>query len=505
MSFFENTFQMLSAYKTLDSCIQNNMSPVSLTGLSIVHKAQLALVLAQKTGKPVLIISPDENEARRICSDINTMCPSETSQAAALFPARELVLAPVEGISGEFVCGRLAALSDVINGSCKVVSASIEAVMQPVIPKVQLENISLSLSVGKTIELMEFTRKLLNMGYVRADTVEGQGQFAVRGAIVDVFPPQAVNPIRIELWGDEIDTVSEFSTESQRRITSLAEVIIPPAKEVICDYLSLSEKINVLADSLRGKHAVAVREHLKNDSDALRDGLSLSNIDKYIPIIYEKLPLIFEYDFGCIIFSEFSGSVGTANNISNRYQEDIKIMLEEETICSKLTGHMAELPVIQNEAEKCGFCIYASNFLQSGEHVNFKKLISMDAFQSAPWGGEMRQLTEDLQEMCEMSYCVMLAAGSEKTLPIIKSDLEKNGFSCSITNDDSVWKKGHIYLMTGSFSSGFSYPEIKTALITQAKALRSKSRKPKAAPGKELRSLADLSKGDLVVHALHGI
>lgn len=505
MSFFENTFQTLSAYKTLDNCIQNNTSPVSLTGLSIVHKAQLALVLAKKTGKPVLIISPDENEARRICSDINTMSPSEASHTAALFPARELVLAPVEGISGEFVCGRLAALSDVINGSCKVVSASIEAVMQPVIPKKQLESISISLSVGKTVELTEFTKSLLNMGYVRADTVEGQGQFAVRGAIVDIFPPQAVNPIRIELWGDEIDTVSEFSTESQRRISALEEVIIPPAKEVICDYVSLSEKISTLADSLRGKRAPAAKEILKNDAAALRDGLSLSNIDKYIPIIYDKLPLIFEYDFGCIIFSEFSGSVGTANNISQRYQEDVKIMLEEGTLCSKLTGHMAELPVIQHEAEKCGFCIYASNFLQGGEHVDFKQLISVDAFQSAPWGGEMRQLTEDLQELCEMGYCIMLAAGSEKTLPIIKSDLEKDGFSCSIADEAASWKKGHVYLMTGSFSSGFSYPEIKTALITQAKALRSKSRKPKSAPGKELRSLADLSKGDLVVHALHGI
>ncbi|MGN0631131.1 MAG: transcription-repair coupling factor, partial [Ruminococcus sp.] len=504
MSFFETTFRKLSAYKSLENCIDEGISPVSLTGLSTVHKAQLALVTAEKTGKPVLIISQDENEARKICSDINTMHQSE-QQAAVLFPARELVFAQVEGVSGEFVHARLAALSALSKGRCKVVSASVEAVMQPVMPKAQLDASTLILHPNDTIELHTLTKNLIAMGYSRADTVEGQGQFAVRGAIADIFPAQAVNPVRIEFWGDDIDTISEFSTESQRRISSLAEIIIPPAQEVICDPAVLADKIDELSASLRGKHAAAAKELLSRDSTALRDGLSLGNIDKYIPVIYDELPLIFEYDFGCVIFSEFSGCNDHADNISRRFQEDMRLMLEEGTLCRGLTGHIAELPEIQHKAEKRFPCIYASNFLQSGERVGFKKLLSMDALMSAPWGGEMRSLIEDLQGFCEMGYCVMLAAGSEKTLPIIRSDIEKSGFSCSIADENSDWKKGHVYLMTGSFSGGFSYPETKTALITQAKAMRSKKRKPKSAPGKELRSLADLSEGDLVVHALHGI
>lgn len=504
MSFFETTFRSLSAYKSLESCIDAGLSPVSLTGLSTVHKAQLALVTAEKTGKPVLVISQDENEARKICSDINTMHQSE-QPAAVLFPARELVFTQVEGVSGEFVHGRLAALSALSEGSCKVVSASVEAVMQPCMPKSQLDGYTLTLHPNDTIEPQMLIKKLVEMGYFSADTVEGQGQFAHRGAIVDVFPAQAANPVRMEFWGDDIDTLSEFSTESQRRISSLAEIIIPPAQEVICDPLILADKIDTLSKTLRGKHAAAAKELLSRDSMALRDGLSLSNMDKYIPIIYDELPLIFEYDFGCVIFSEFSGCNDHAENISGRFQEDLRLMLEEGTLCRGLTGHMAELHEIQHKAEKNFPCIYASNFLQSGERVGFKKLLSMDALMSAPWGGEMRSLIEDLQGFCEMGYCVMLAAGSEKTLPIIRSDIEKSGFSCSIADEDSDWKKGHVYLMTGSFSGGFSYPETKTALITQAKAMRSKKRRGKAAPGKELRSLADLSEGDLVVHALHGI
>lgn len=502
MNLFQSAFGSLSVFRSLTSAYKNGTSPVSLTGLSLVHKANLALALAESIQKPVLVISPDENEARKLCGDINTM--SGNSRTAALFPSKELILTPVEGVSGEFVHARLAALSDIVSGECRIISASAEAVMQPCMPKEQLLSATIKLAPMGELVLSDFTKKLISMGYSRADTVEGQGQFAVRGAIADVFPAQALNPVRIELWGDEIDTISEFDVQSQRRVSSLAEVLIPPAQEIICDPETLADKIEALSKTLRGKHAEQAKTILKADAAVLRDGVTLSNTDKYIPLIYDKIPLIFEYDFGCVIFSEISSCADHCNNISLRYQEDVKIMLEEGNLCRGLTGHIAELADIQHEAEK-SFCIYASNFLQGGEQTTFKKLLSMDAYQNAPWGGEMRSLYEDLREFTELGYSVILAAGSDKTLPIIMGDLQKEGFSCSIIDDKSKWTKGHIFLMSGSLSGGFSYPENKTALITQAKAQESKKRKHKAAPGKELRSLADLTKGDLVVHSLHGI
>ncbi len=503
MGFFQNTFASLSVYRGLLDARQKAESPVSLTGLSLVHQAQLALTLAEDGEQPVLVISQDENDARRLCDDINTMAGM---QAAVHFPSRELVLAPVEGISGEYTHARLAALSAAAEHRCKVISASIEAVMQPVMPLSVLQKATLHLAPMKELELSAFVQTLVGMGYVRADTVEGAGQFAVRGSIVDIFPAQAQNPVRMELWGDEIDTIAEFDVQTQRRISSLAEVLIPPAQEVLYTPAALAEKIEQHAKTLRGRHADAARAQLAADAAQLRDGLALTQIDKYIPLLYEKLPLIFGYGFSAVILSEFSGCAEHARNLHLRHQEDCKIMLEEGTLCRGLTEHLATLAQVQHEAENCAFCIYASNFLQGGEHVQFHRLLSTDALQSAPWGGEMRQLEEDLEDYCRQGYCVMLAAGSDKTLPIIQGDLMKDGFSCSIATADASFKKGHIYLMTGSLSGGFSYPETKTALITQAKALVSRKRKKaKANPGKELRSLADLTIGDLVVHALHGI
>ncbi|MBQ8688071.1 MAG: transcription-repair coupling factor [Ruminococcus sp.] len=503
MGFFQNTFESLSVFRGLTDACRKGESPVSLTGLSLVHKAQLAFALAQNSDAPILIISADESDARRLCDDINTMA---AEPVCMLFPAREFVLAPVEGISGEYTHARLAALSAVAEGHCKVVSASVEAVMQPVMPPDQLKQATLTLHPAEELVLSEFAVKLIGMGYVRADTVEGAGQFAIRGSIADVFPAQAQNPVRMELWGDEIDTISEFDVQTQRRISSLAEALIPPAQEVLYDPEALAEQIERLAKSLRGRHAEQAKQSLCADARQLRDGLALTQIDKYLPILHEKLPLIFGYGFSAVLFSEFAACTDHARNVSLRYQADCKILLEEGALCKGLTGHYAELPEVQHQAEQGHFCVYVSNFLQGGEHVQFRKLLSMDALQSAPWGGEMRQLTEDLREYCELGYCTMLAAGSDKTLPIIQADLQKDGIPCSIADGDSAWKKGHVYLMTGSLSGGFSYPETKTALITQAKALISrKKKKHKVQSGQEIRSIADLVHGDLVVHALHGI
>ena len=137
--------------------------------------------------------------------------------------------------------------------------------------------------------------------------------------------------------------------------------------------------------------------------------------------------------------------------------------------------------------------------------MGYKKIVNFEGIQNAPWGGEMRQLNEDLTGYCERGFRTMLIAGSEKTLPIIKQDLEDAGIGCDIANPESVCQPGRVLLMTGSLSGGFEYLENKTAVITQAKAAGSKKRKKKHKKGEEIRSLSDITSGDLVVHSLHGI
>ena len=501
MRFFTEAMEHLSAYRALLQAKQDGVSPVSFTGVSQVHKAHLLAALCETTA-PILVITGEEAEARRLCDDINTM---QEAQTAWVFPAKELVLTPVEGVTTAYIHSRISALSALQQGSCRVVIASAEALMQPTISPEELQQHTITLCRDETADLKQLAQMLTACGYERGDSVSGPGQFSIRGDILDVFPVQLPMPVRIEFWDDTIDLMVQFDPETQRRTEPVSEVQIPPAREFLCDGAALAERIRQHAGTLRGKYADLAREKLYADADLLDSGVPLVHLEKYAPLVQKTPAMLFDYGMETVCFSEYGAIVDVQRNVLAQYQEDCRLLLEEGNLCRGLEGYYQNPPEIAAKLEG-RFQVYLSNFLQGGEHIAFQKLLSTDALQNAPWGGELRQLTEDLQEYCAQGYCTMLFAGSEKTLPILQQDLKESGISCEMTKPDSVWKAGTVYLRTGSLSGGFSYPEIKTALITQTRAMRAGSvRKKKHKRGEEIRTLSDITPGDLVVHALHGI
>ena len=334
--------------------------------------------------------------------------------------------------------------------------------------------------------------------------VEGPSQFSVRGSIADIFPVQSAMPVRMEFWGDDVDSISYFDPETQRRTDSLESIEIAPAVETVTDRLALADKIDSLAKSIKSRKSDIVKARLAEDSELLREGAEVQCIDKYIPLIYDKIPLIFDYFNGITVFCEYVNAAEHAKGVTAQYNEDCKILLEEGELCKGLEGHYCELSDVLSETSK-GQQIFLSNFIQGLDRVGYKKIISFESLHNAPWGGEMRQLDEDLKSLCERGYRTMLIAGSEKTLPIIRQDLLDDGIKCDIAKEDSQCLPGRVLLMTGSLSGGYEYPENKTAVITQSKAASSKKKKKKHKKGEEIRSLSDITAGDLVVHSMHGI
>lgn len=501
MRFFREAFEKLAAYRGLMQAMEQGENPVSLTGVSHIHKADLLAALCD-THAPVLVITADEAEARRLCDDVNTMLEE---QAAWQFPAKELVLTPVEGVTFAYEHARIGTLTALACGKCRVAAASIEALLQPTLSPKQLQENTIVLHSDDTVDLQDLVRRLTDCGYVRSEAVSGAGQFSVRGDILDVFPVQCQSPIRVEFWDDTIDTLVQFDPESQRRTESVQKAVIPPARETLCKPEELAAILRKHGKSLRGRRAELAREKLYADADHIDAGVMPVHLDKYAPWLRDKATMLYDYGMQIVCFSEYGAVMDAQRGLMAQYQEDLKLLLEEGSLCRGLEGYY------QNPAEVYGqldsrFRIYMSNFLQGGEHVEYRRLLSVEALQNAPWGGEPRQLMEDLQEYCRQGYCTMLCAGSEKTLPIIQQDLREAGIICELAKPDSVWTAGTVYLRTGSLSGGFAYPESKTALITQARAMHAvPNRRKKHRRGEEIRTLADITPGDLVVHALHGI
>lgn len=501
MNIFEQMCGRLPFYGELTKALDNNFTPCALTGVSNIHKAQLAAALSGR--QKVLVICDDEAACTRLVQDINELTEKET---ACVFPAKDLNFAYMEGVSREYEHKRIEALSNIRNGSCRIIAASAEAAMQGTIPPQALSDYSFTLSSGGEIDLNALTEKLISAGYSRTEQVEGQAQFSVRGSIVDIFPVQEKQPIRAELWGDEIDVLSYFDTESQRRTEPINEITIFPALEIIFpDSEELVCKLEQLSASVRGKNTDKIRAHILRDTELVRSGLTLTNLDKYYSIAYEKTSTVFDYFKGGIcLVSEYQNCAEKAKAALIQLQEDLKLLYEDGILFKRLEGFFIDFPQVQSEIQSMP-CVFADTFMRSNNDIKFKKLINSDCRQTGVWGGNISNLVDELKSFCEQDYCTVVLAGSEKTLQIIVNDLNEQGIPASLLDENSEIAPKRVYVRTGSLSGGFDYPDIKCAAITQMKAMTAKRKKTKHKKGEEIKSLSDIAPGDLVVHSMYGI
>ena len=501
MNFFTETFEELSDWKRLTSALESEEVPVCVTGLSLIHKAQLLLTASKNSKEPVLLLTGSEAEAVKLCADINAMA-GET--VALHYPAKEMLFTSAESKSEEYEHERLHVLSAVAQKEIRIVASGIEAVLQPTIPPEILKQSHILLKQGDSVDLKHLTENFIRSGYVRCENVEGKGQFAVRGAILDIYPVQMNQPVRIELWGDEIDSISYFDTDTQRRGDAVPEVKISPASEILYHPEELKENIRDFSSKIRGKYKDKIQEHLHHDIDRMDAGLQIVNTDKYYSLIYDKNYYLTDYLSGMIMLCEFPDIQRHAQALTAQRREDLQILYEQGVLCRNLSDGILDFSEFQSMiAEKKS--VYISQFLQGSERIAFRKIISMEAMQNATWGGEIRQLLEDLEEYTSHGYRVVLAVGSAKTLPILVNDLQESGIRCSIAHEDDLCPPGAVLVTARSISGGFSYPENKTALIVQTKMHSSRKRRQKHKAGMEIQSLSDLHPGDLVVHAMHGV
>ncbi len=499
MQFFTDAAGSLPAVKELRTALGKGISPISLTGASQIHRAQILLTVSQDA--PVLAIVPDEAAARQLCEDINFMAGG---RAAFPYPAKELNFLDAAGISREYEQLRITALSALCSGTCKVLAASAEAAMQLTLPQDVLESHTMHLVQGESYDLRELADRLISLGYIRTEQVDAPCQFSVRGAILDIFSAQELMPVRIEFWGDEIDSIAWFEPETQRRTDSLDEACIAPAAEALPDPALLAERIRSLAKAIRGKHAAELKEKLHADADRLDSGVSLLNIDMYFPLIYEQTATLFDYCKGGVFLCETAALLDAWQGLQARYVEDVKLMLEDGTLCRQLADYYLDANAVLAQA-KARRLVCMNAFLSSTSSFNFQKMLSIEATQNAPWGGSTRILTEDLQELCKRGYRVMVCGGTEKTLPILLQDLQESGIECALADADSVCEKGKVLLMRSGLSAGFEYPATQYACIAQSKAQSTVLKKRRFKKGQEIRALSEISEGDLVVHAGHGI
>lgn len=502
MKFLLNALNNLKEFKTLDAAVRGGQLPAAVNGLSGVHKAAFIYSLCANQKRRAFVVAGDESEAQRLSDDLAAM-----GMRPLTVPVRDFSFRDAAGASHEYEHQRIQALARILNGECDAVIACMDAALQYAIPPAELQKRTVTIRAGQPIPMADVVNALVACGYERAAQIDGTGQFSQRGGILDIFTPDAANPVRLEYWGDDIDTLALFDLETQRRTENIEKLVIAPAVESLIDSPALlAQKIKKLAGSLRGKTAPKAKEVLYAQADKLEQGVHIGCADKFYPLLYDAPATLFDYFAEDILLfvSEAAKVKERARSTAWQWGEDLKDYLEEGVLCRGLDSYSEDwtyaLGQFQNRA------VYLDTFVRGGYETPIHTLVSVTARQLSVWGGSTQLLEEDLRNMLHNKWACVVLAGTERSARTVAADLKAAGLPADYMEHPQTVQRGTVVITSGALSAGMDLPGSFFGLITHGRLLAARQKKPKRAKNsQEIYSLAELSPGDYVVHAAHGI
>ncbi len=331
MTCYSNFFEKSGEFVKLCNGVSSQNGACGAIGIIDEAKPFVIHSLCEKLNKTAFVLTGDEASAIKIYENL-----SKIEKGVLLYPRREFNFLDVEGASREYEQLRLGVLSNIISENYKIVVASLGAAMQFTMPPNELKAKSFEIKTGDDIDLDEISKRLVKAGYTRFDQVDATSQFACRGGIIDIYSPGSDAPVRIELWGNTVDSITKFDIATQRRTNKVDTISIIPSCEVLFNSKEEQiKKIENLALSLKGK-ATKAREKLLSDVDKLNQNLTIRANDKYLPLAYNSNGL-FDYIGDDLLFVCESAKAKDRCNAQNKLLfEDIKWLLKDGNICAGL-------------------------------------------------------------------------------------------------------------------------------------------------------------------------
>ena len=429
-------------YVQLQRALSSGDTPAVAAGVSGVHKCVLTAGLMKGFGKRALVVAADEAEAQRFTEDLKSL-----GLNPANYPLRDFNFRDSAVSSHEYERQRLRALSRLRDGSCDCIVSCIDAALQLTLGPEELDRRLFTLSSGQALSIDQLLSALTSCGSTREDQIEGPGQFSRRGGIVDFFSPTAPLPVRVEFWGDEIDSISSFDPATQRRTDPLPEVTLAPCTEVIPqNRAALIKRIEALSKSLRGKRAPKAKEILMAEAQKLADGLSIGCMDKYLPLVYERPATLFDYfneRDSLIVFSEGTRLKERVRTTLVQWSEDLTSYLEDGLLCKGLDKYSETWEYALSQAQRAP-SFFMDVFARGTYEIPTKTLVNITVRQFPAWGGGVQLLQEDLSALLRQGRACVVLSGTERAGKALAEDLKQSGLPAAYIEDPSTAAKGTV-------------------------------------------------------------
>ncbi len=482
--------------------IESKQSPILVSGLVSVGEAQIVEAIHKFGKKSILILTYNEIQAKQLYEDL-----SYYNEDVVFFPKKEIVTYDYIAESKDLPYERIEALNKIVSKKKQIIITTIEAAIQKLPAKKSLYKNELKIKVGESYNLEEIKKKLVNLGYSRYDLIEGRGQFSVRGGIVDI----AVNNktgIRVEFWGDEVDSIREFSISSQRSINEQKQVTIYPAHEYILE----QETEKICKKIKESNKNIKQKDILEEDIEQIKQGNYISKIDKYFDSFYEKQETIIDYinDEYCIFLDEIGKIEQREINLAKDRENLEKALVEKEKIIpdtiinnlsfEQISEKLEEKQLIYIEKQDTQSKIQAEKYKFNYREINYYK-------------SEIEGLFSDLEKWQKEKKKIYILLETKEKANKLKKLLEEKEIVCKIElNLDKTIISGTteiVKITIGKISTGFENYETNQIVIDANDLIDGKRKTKKivhtAYKEGEKVVFADLKIGDYVVHKKYGV
>lgn len=498
---------LLDGYEPYEKAAKNlGKKNISIAGVAETAQAQLICAMSKNNGGNVLAVTYSDKEARSLLSDLRLY-----TDRAVMFPSKEYVFYNIESMCRANENARLAVLDKIIAGGMITV-ASAEALMTYTADKKMFIRESITVQTGDEIDISSLAEDLVDIGYKREEMIEGVGQFAVRGGILDVFVPGEENPIRIEFWGDEADSVRTFDVETQRTLENIECARIIPVSEILCTAKRREEIILELTRRLKNaKKRQDISEEyintLETDIELFKERHNFPSADKYISLIYGNIPTLTDYfDKNTQVF------VIDPKRVCERMktfmwekQQMLSEFVQKGIIAdakSALYKSPAELAAELSERRLTAFEMLS----HTRNEFKFESFENIPSKTTVSFHGKLEYLFDDLKRWQADGYTIAVLAATESRAKNLEGVFNERGIGARVSCDGE-FKNGECVIMVGNAAGGFEYPELKFVLVSENEIFKTRETREnrRKANADRIKSYNDISVGDYVVHAAHGI
>jgi len=500
--------------------------PILASGLSGGATDALCISLCEDTKElrrsPALAICSEEKECRRLVDDMTRF-----GLRSAFFMGRDLTFYNITA-SHEFEHERLKVLSGLLSGDYDCIVTTPDVALGYTIPPQKLRENLISLDFDTRIEPSDLAERLVGAGYARVDMVEGAGQFALRGGIVDVFSPNGSYidadgelrngsfALRIEFFDDEIDRMGIFDTDTQRMQTNVREASFSPAREMLMDSDARARAEKAIKDRYRAQKDEKICYELTRELAALSGDLADVNfIDKYISLIYpEKCSILDYFDDRTLVFIRSSAEVNDRLKAEKWHEEEnIKELIEGGTLSPKYAEFSKPAAAFELFCDE-NVTVHVNSLSYGVSDKRLSGLFGFRTRQPVAYSDKFNLLCEDLITYFHGGYRVIVMAENENAAKNMAELLGDTDFKTALINDEQTeLQKGIVYITWKRSMAGYELITPRIAVVSTegdraAGSLRpSKSgkRRKKRSDAQTILSYAELEVGDIVVHETYGI